>query len=341
MADPRFFRVAGPFRLAELAEFAGAELSAKCDPDACFEDVAPLDSAQAGQVSFLENKKYLSALEISRAGACILHPDMANRAPAGMALLLSKTPYKGFALIAQAFYPDPPIEAGVAASAWVDESVSLGEGSRVEHGAVVGKGVEIGARSLVGANAVIGDAVRIGDDTVIGANATLSHCHIGARVVVYPGVCIGQPGFGYALDPAGHVKIPQLGRVIVEDDVEIGANTTLDRGAGPDTVIGAGTKIDNLVQIAHNVRIGRGCVLAGHTGISGSTELGDMVVMAGQSGIAGHLKIGSGVQIGAQAGVMKDLAPGDRVMGTPAGPARQFFRESFVLRKLSRKNERT
>ncbi|KKK74509.1 hypothetical protein LCGC14_2883070, partial [marine sediment metagenome] len=299
MADPRFYRVAGPFRLAELAEIAGAKLAAGGDPDSRFDDVASLGSAQSGHVGFLENTKYLSALETSRAGACILHPDMADRAPDGMALLLSKAPYKGFALIGQAFHPGPAFEPGVASSAWVDESASLGEGSRVEHGAVVGNGVEIGSRCLIGANAVIGDAVRIGDDSVIGANTTLSHCLIGSRVIVYPGVCIGQSGFGFALDPAGHVKIPQLGRVIVEDDVEIGANTTVDRGAGPDTVIGAGTKIDNLVQIAHNVRIGRGSVLAGHTGISGSTELGDMVVMAGQSGVAGHLKIGSGAQIGA------------------------------------------
>lgn len=341
MTDPRFFTVAGPFRLAELADIAGAELAPGCDPDLRCDDVAPLDSAVSGQISFLENRKYIAALAESNASACILNPDMADRAPAGMALLFSKAPYRGYALIAQAFYPARAVEPGIAAGARVDGSASLGEGSRVEHGAVVGQGVEIGARSLIGANAVIGDSVKIGDDTLIGENTTLSHCLIGSRVVICPGVRIGQRGFGFAIDPSGHVTIPQLGRVIVEDDVDIGANTTIDRGAGPDTVIGAGAKIDNLVQIAHNVRIGRRCVLAAQVGISGSVELGDMVVMAGQSGAAGHLKIGSGAQIGGQAGILRDVAPGDRLMGTPARPVQQFFREIVTLKKLSGKKEGT
>ncbi len=341
MADSRFFRRAGPFRLAELASLCGAELGAGCDPDAEFVDVAPLALAGQGDISFLDNPRYLEQMKTSAAGACIMQPDSAGHAPQGMAPLLSQNPYKAYALVAQAFYAPPAFDPGIAASAIVDDSAVLGEGTRVEAGAVVGAQAEIGARCRIGSNAVIGDRVAVGDDTIVGANATLSHCVIGSRVVIYPGVCIGQPGFGYAIDPGGHVTVPQLGRVLVEDDVHIGANSTIDRGSGPDTVIGAGTVIDNLVHVAHNVKIGRGCVIAGQSGISGSTELGDLVIMGGQSGLAGHLRIGAGVQIGGQGGVLKDLPSGERVMGAPARPVRQYLKELATLSRLARKEKRT
>lgn len=335
MADPRFYTVAGPFRLAELAEIAEAEVAPGNDPESSFGDVAPLETAGPGQISFLENKKYFAALANSKAGACILHPDLADRAPAGMATLLSKAPYKGFALIARAFYRGPVFEPGVAPGAHVEESASLGEGTRIEHGAVVGKQVEIGSRCLIGTNTVIGDAVIIGDDTMIGANVTLSHCFIGSRVFVYPGVRIGQSGFGFALDPAGHVKVPQLGRVIVEDDVEIGANSTIDRGSGPDTVIGAGAKIDNLVQIAHNVRVGEHCVLASQVGISGSVRIGDGCIFGGRSGAADNLTIGNGVRLaGGVAVATHDIPDGMAVSGFPAQEHRKELREQASLRRL-------
>jgi UDP-3-O-[3-hydroxymyristoyl] glucosamine N-acyltransferase len=184
---------------------------------------------------------------------------------------------------------------------------------------------------------VIGQAVRIGDDTAIGANASLSHCDVGERTLIHPGVRIGQRGFGFAIDPAGHVRVPQLGRVIVGDDVEIGANSTVDRGAGPDTVIGDGTMIDNLVQIGHNVRIGKGCIIIAQVGIGGSTVLEDYVVVAAQVGIAGHLRIGSGAQIAAKSGIMRDIAPGAKMAGTPAVPVRQFFRQVAMLENMVRK----
>lgn len=339
MADPRFFRRAGPFRLAEIAGICRAELASGADPHLLIEDVAPLATAGRGQISFLDNRKYVAAMECSSAAACILHPELVARAPQGMQLLLSKSPYKAYALVAQAFYPEPSFKAGVAQSAVVDGSVVFGAGCRIEAGAVIGAGVEIGRNCRIGPNAVIGDHVTIGDDSVVGPNASLSHCHIGSRVVIFPGARIGQPGFGFAIDPAGHIKVPQLGRVIIEDDVEIGANTTVDRGSGSDTFVGAGTMIDNLVHIGHNVRIGKGCVIAGLVGISGSSELGDMVIMGGQGGVAGHLKIGSGAQIAAQTGVLRDVAPGERLMGTPAKPLRQFFREVATLEKISRKGE--
>ena len=337
MADTRFFTRAGPFRLAELASLCGAELGAGCDPDAQIVDVAPLAAAGPGDISFLDNPRYLDQMKTSAAGACIMQPDTAAHAPPGMAPLLSRTPYKAYAIVARAFYAPPHFEPGVAASATVSDGVMLGEGTRVEAGAVIGTQADIGARCRIGANAVVGDRVAIGDDTIIGENVVLSHCVIGSRVIIYPGACIGQPGFGYAIDPGGHITVPQLGRVLVEDDVHIGANSTVDRGAGPDTVVGAGTVIDNLVHVAHNVKIGRGCVIAGQSGISGSTELGELVIMGGQSGLAGHVKIGAGVQIGGQSGVLKDLPPGARVMGKPARPVRQFLRELAVLSRLARK----
>lgn len=341
MADLRFFHRVGPFTLGDLAERCGAALADKSSAERSIVDVAPLSAAGGDDVSFLDNRKYLAALAESAAGACILHPDLAPRAPAGMALLLSRQPHKSYALAAQAFYPDSGPAPAIAASAVVDETAKVGKDCLVEAGAVIGPRAEIGAGCRIGPNAVIGEAVVIGDDTVVGANASLSHCIIGSRVEIYPGARIGQRGFGFAIDPAGHVKVPQLGRVIVEDDVEIGANAAIDRGAGPDTVIGAGAMIDNLVQIGHNVRIGPRCVIAAQVGMAGSTVLGEMVVMGGQGGLGGHLKIGAGARIAGQSGVIGDLAPGERVMGTPARPLRRFFREIAILGKLAGKTKRS
>lgn len=335
MADPRFFRVAGPFTLKRLAEIAGAEMPAGAGRDLLFEDVAPLAGAGPSQVGFLDNKRYLEAFANSRAGACLVEPAYAGKAPPTMTPLLCKDPYASYARVAQAFYPEPALEPRLATAAVIDATARIGTGSRVDGGAVIAARAEIGARCHVGAGAVIGEAVVIGDDTVIGPLASLSHCIIGARVLLHPGVRIGQRGFGFARAATGHVKVPQLGRVIVHDDVEIGANSTVDRGTGPDTVIGPGCMIDNLVQIGHNVRLGRGCVIVAQAGISGSTVLGDFVVVAAQAGLTGHLTIGKGVEIAAQSGVMRDVNAGMRVCGAPAVPVRQFFRQVATLQRLA------
>lgn len=337
MADPRFHSRAGPFRLSEVAEIASAEVAKGGNPDLILNDVAPLSDARGDQISFLDNRKYLAELQESEAGACIIHPDFAERAPEGMALLLSKSPYKSYAFVARAFYPLPGSEPGIASSSCIDPSATVGKGSRIEPGAVLEKNVEIGADCHIGANTVVGAGVMIGDHTIVGPNSSLSYCNIGKRVNIYPGVRIGQPGFGFALDPQGHIHVPQLGRVVVGNDVTIGANCTIDRGAGPDTVIGDGTIIDNMVHIAHNVKIGRLCVIAGQVGISGSTELGDFVVVAGQAGFAGHINIGSGAQIGGQCGVLRSVEPGDKLMGTPGRPLKQFFKEIAMLERMSKK----
>ncbi len=337
MADPRFFKVAGPFTVAEIAQRVGAEIAGAAAADRVLRDVAPLETATESDLSFLDNRRYLDRFHATRAGAVIVNAKLAPQAPPSVTLLITPQPYRAYARAAQAFYPEPATRPGIAPSAIVDPSATLGEGCAIEHNAVIGPGVQIGKRCAIGANAVIGAAVVLGDDVRVGANATLSHCVIGSRVRIYTGVRIGQDGFGFAPDPDAPVKVPQLGRVMVGDDVEIGANTTIDRGAGPDTVIGAGTMIDNLVQIGHNVRVGRGCVLIAQVGISGSTRLGDHVIVAGQVGVAGHLTIGSGARIGALAGVMRDVAPGESVVGTPAVPVKEFFRQVATVQRLARK----
>lgn len=339
MADPRFFAVAGPFTAEEISRRTGATLAGAGKEKRALRDVAPLDAAGPDQLSFLDNRKYVDTFRTTRAGACFVHPDLAREAPKDVALLITPEPYRAYAIAAQAFYPDPPPVPGVAPSAVVDATVDLGEGCRVEANAVIGDHAKLGRRCLIGPNAVIGTGVVLGDDVRVGANASISHSLIGNRVRIYPGARLGQDGFGFAPDPKGFVKVPQLGRVIVGDDVEIGANSTVDRGAGPDTIIGPGTMIDNLVQIGHNVQIGRQCVLVSQTGISGSTKLGDFVMIGGQGGLIGHLNIGTGAKIGAQAGVMRDVAPGETVLGSPAFPVREFHRQVAALRRLAKKRD--
>jgi UDP-3-O-[3-hydroxymyristoyl] glucosamine N-acyltransferase len=337
MADPRFFTVAGPFTIAEIARRTGATVAGAGDAGRLLRDVAPLEAAGPDHLSFLDNRKYVETFRQTRAGAVFVQAALGGETPSGVTLLLSEQPYRAYAVAAQAFHPEPPPVAGIAADAAIDATARLGEGCAVEAHAVIGAGVEIGKRCHIGANSVIGAGCVLGDDVRVGVNVSISHSIIGSRVRLYPGARIGQDGFGFALDPQSFVKVPQLGRVIIGDDVEIGANSTIDRGAGPDTVIGAGTMIDNLVQIGHNVQIGRGCVLVAQSGIAGSTRLGDHVIIAAQGGLVGHLTIGSGARIGAQAGVMRDVAAGETVVGSPAVPVKQFFRQVAAVQRLAQK----
>ena len=335
MADPRFFCRRGPFTLSALATVGAAELMRDADSEKVIEDVARLEDAGPDDISFLDNPHYLDALAATAAGACIVSSRHADAAPDGTALLIAEEPYKTYAKVARAFYPAVPAVAGRAASAVVDATATLGAGCSIAAGAVIEAEAELGARCSVGANAVVGRAVRIGDDAIVGACVSLSHCTIGDRVTIHPGVRIGQDGFGFAPDPRGHVKVPQLGSVIVGDDVEIGANTTIDRGSAADTVIGAGTWIDNLVQIAHNVRLGRGCVIVACAGIAGSTWLGDHVTVGGGTGIGGHLRIGDGAMIAGMSGVIKDIPPGAQYGGCPAVPIRDWHRQTVELKRIA------
>jgi UDP-3-O-[3-hydroxymyristoyl] glucosamine N-acyltransferase len=338
MADPRFFQVAGPFTIAEIAQRVGAQIAGAGEGDRVLRDVAPLDTATEHDLSFLDNRHYLDQFRETRAGAVIVDAKFAPQAPKSATLLITPQPYRAYALTAQAFYPEAPPTPGIAPSAVIDPGATLGEGCAVEHNAVIGPGVVIGKRCAIGPNSVIGRSVVLGDDVRVAANATLSHCVIGSRVRIYTGVRIGQDGFGFAPDSNAPVKVPQLGRVIIGDDVEVGANTTIDRGAGPDTVIGSGTMIDNLVQIGHNVQIGRCCVIVALAGISGSTRLGNYVMVGGQVGMAGHLTIGDGAKIGAQAGVIRDVEKGDVMLGSPAMPIREFHYVTTFVRRLAAKH---
>ncbi len=337
MPDPRFFKRFRSFSLQELATLSCAQLGDNADPSYVIEDVNSLEEAGAADLSFLDNLKYKEAFKVTKAGACFVSPAVVDIAPKGLNLLVSKMPYKSYALAAQAFYPVVKPDAEISDKAFVSSSAIIAKGCVIEEGAVIRDGVSLGAGTWVQSHAVIGENVQIGEGCRIGSHVTITHAILGSHITLYPGVRIGQDGFGFAIDPCGHVKVPQLGRVLIEDHVEIGANTTIDRGAGPDTVIGQGTWIDNLVQIAHNVKIGRGCIIVSQVGISGSTVIEDFVAIGGQAGIAGHLHVGTGARIGAQSGVMRDIPAGEEQMGSPALPSRQFMRQVASLGRLIKK----
>jgi len=336
MADPRFFTNHGPFTLAELAEIGDAELAPGADSAREVRDIAALQEAQAAHLSFLDNTRYLPDLAESAAGACVLARDHAEHAPAGMALLFSAQPYRSYALMARAFYPPDVPVPGVHPTAIVDPAATLAADCRVEAGAVIGAGAELGGGVCIGANTVVGPGVVIGDGTVVGPNASLRSCRVGRRCQIHAGARIGERGFGFALDPAGYIDIPQVGIVAIGADVEIGANSAIDRGSAHDTVVATGSKIDNLVQIGHNVSVGEGAVITGQAGVAGSSRLGRQAMIGAQAGIAGHLRIGDGAQVAAAAGVMRDVPDGVAVCGAPAVPVKQFFRMQAALMRLAR-----
>ena len=341
MTKIRFFPPSSSPLLAEVARWCGATLASEADAGRVIVDVAALDEAGPGDLTFLDNPKYLDAFKATRAAAALVAPRHAKEAPPGCAVLIVRDPYRAMAMVMAKLFPSAVKpgsvfnEAGISPAAYVHPSARLEPGAVVEPGAVIGRGAEIGAGTVIGPHAVIGPGVRIGRDSAIGATTTVVAALIGDRVVIHPGAHIGQDGFGFALGPRGHLKVPQIGRVIIQDDVEIGAGVTIDRGANRDTVIGEGAKIDNLVQIGHNVVIGRHAVLVSQSGVSGSSVIGDYAALGGQAGIAGHLKIGPGAQVAAAAGVMTDIPAGERWAGAPAKPVREFFREVAAVKRLA------
>ena len=335
MPDQRFHHRAGPFTIADILDITGATLADGVSAgDQSYVDVGSLDQADANTVSFLDNRKYVAQFRETKAGACLVSPDFADQAPDGTIALISEKPYRAYAKLAQAFYPQPSSDGVVHPTALIDETAILGTNVSVGPYAVIGANAKIGDNSQIGAHVVIGPEVEIGSDSQIANQVSISHAIIGKLAKIHPGVRIGQDGFGFDMSAEGHLRVPQLGRVIIEDDVEIGANSTIDRGAGPDTVVGQGSRIDNLVQIAHNVKLGPGVVLVSQSGVAGSTEMGPFSVLAAQAGLAGHLKIGAGAQIGAKAGVMRDVPAGEQVLGAPAVPIKQFFRQVSAIKKL-------
>lgn len=337
MADPRFYDNKGPFSIQEIADFVGAIFANDQDrykASKKISDVSTLKDATPSDLSFFHNPKYLDDLRETKAGCVFTTKDLAQFTPEGTTALIIPTPYRAYAVTAHRFYPSAECEFS-ASQDWISPTASLADDVVIEVGAIIKKDVEIASGTFIGANTVIGRGVKIGKNCKIGQNVTLSHCLVGDNVTVLPGTRIGQAGFGFFMDEKGHVSVPQLGRVVLEDRVEIGANVTVDRGTLDDTRIGFGSRIDNLVQLGHGVRLGKHCVIVSQVGISGSTTLGDFVIAAGQAGLAGHLKIGSHVQIAAQAGLMKDVDSGQKVAGSPAVPVRQWHRQTVSLARLA------
>jgi UDP-3-O-[3-hydroxymyristoyl] glucosamine N-acyltransferase len=343
MSEPVFLRYARGLTLEEVAGLVGA-VPPRADLGVRrIVNVAALDRAAPSDLAFFDKKTLTEAAAATHAGACLVTQALAERLPARVVPLIVREPYRAFVQVARALFPhalrpSSLYEAGVAAAAHVHATARLEDGVTVEPGAVVGPRAEIGSGTVVAATAVIGPEVRVGRDCAIGAGASISNALIGDRVIIHPGCRIGQDGFGFVMGPQGHMKIPQVGRVIIQDDVEIGAGSTVDRGAIRDTVIGEGTKIDNLVQVGHNVTIGRHCVLVAQTGIAGSSTLEDFVVLGARVGLNNNVTIGEGAQIAATSIVHGDVPAGARWGGTPAKPAKQWFREMMTLERLARRN---
>ncbi len=348
MSDPVFFAPARALTIAELAQLVDGHIvntsgSHSSDAVKCG-SVAPLDSAQLGQLTFLDNPKYLPQLAVTAATACLIAERYVRHLPASVIGIVCREPYRALATIMQALFPDATRLRGsidpaatapqIAATAIIHPTARLEAHVVVEPGAVIGAHAEVGHGTVICAYAVIGHNVRIGRDGYVGSHASIQCALIGNRVILHPGVRIGQDGFGFAMGAHGHMKMPQVGRVIIQDDVEIGANSCIDRGANRDTVIGEGTKIDNLVQVGHNVTVGRHAVIVAQVGIAGSSRIGDFAALGGQAGISGHVTIGQGARVAGHSGVANDIPPGQEVIGTPAKELRAFMRERLAIQRL-------
>ncbi len=335
MPDTRFYKNKGPFTLKQISEFLGIPLSFGGNLEQEIQDVATLQTATEGDLVCYHNYKYQDALQSTRAAVCIISDDLVDHRPQHLPVFISKTPYRDYAKLLDLFYEDQRQLSEIASTAMIAPTAKIGHGCKIGHYAVIEDGVEIGDACHIGSHVVIESNCVIGEGCKIDSHVSICHSLIGNRVGIKTGARIGQRGFGFDMDARGHIPVPQLGRVIIEDDVDIGANTTIDRGSNADTQIKKGVRIDNLVMIAHNVIVGEYSVLVAQVGIAGSTQLGKFVIAAGQVGIAGHLTIGDGVQIAAKSGLMRDVEAGSKIAGYPAIPIREHFKQVALLNKLT------
>jgi UDP-3-O-[3-hydroxymyristoyl] glucosamine N-acyltransferase len=319
--------------IGEIVDFVGGEFTGS--RDASIQSVAPLASANGNQLTFLSNRKYAAELAATKAGAILVPKKLDGADPRWIRV---DDPYFAFAKIMTRWFSNRPMPKGISPKAVVAESAKLGDNLALGHFAIIGENVAVGNNVTIFQSVSIEAGSIIGDDCIIYPNVVIyDGTRIGNRCIIHSGVVIGSDGYGFATHGGKHHKIPQIGIVRIEDDVEIGAGTTIDRAALGETVIGEGTKIDNLVQIGHNVKVGKHCLLVSQVGIAGSTELGDYVAVAGQSGFSGHLTIGHRVQVAAKSAVLDDVPDDTKVMGSPAVPFTEFARRQAVVKKLARR----
>ncbi|MEI9805433.1 MAG: UDP-3-O-(3-hydroxymyristoyl)glucosamine N-acyltransferase [Pseudolabrys sp.] len=341
MSEPVFLRHSRGLTLDEIAKLCGVAPSTTPHARRII-GLAPLDRATPSELTFFDHKKYADAAAITHAGACLTTAALAQYVPPHVAVFAVREPYRAFVTVSRELFPhslrpSSLSRPGEIAGAHVDPAARLEDGVTIDPGAVIGPGVEIGSGTVIGANAVLGAEVRVGRDCSIGAGSAIANTLIGDGVIIHQGCKIGQDGFGYVMGSMGHLKVPQIGRVIIQDNVEIGAGTAVDRGAIRDTVIGEGTKIDNLVQVGHNVSIGRHCVIVAQSGISGSSTLEDFVLLGARVGIDTNVTVGEGAQIAGTSIVHSDVPPGARWGGMPAKPVKIWFREMLIIEQLARR----
>ena len=337
MIDQRFYKNNGPFTLGQIADICSAQLQNAADSNISINDIAGITSGGQGEICFFFDRKKKEQAALIKTTACITTSAFADLIPQGVAVLLCDNPHDAFVALNRAMYTEILPKPGIHPAAVVAKSAKIGKVCYIGANAVVGENVIIGDNCILEANCTVADGCEMGNNCRIGSNANVMHAIMGNNVYIYGGARIGWDGFGFQTVAGVHKRIPQLGRVIIGNDVEIGANSCVDRGALEDTVIGDGCRIDNLVQVAHNDKLGKGCILVAQVGVAGSCTFGNYVVAGGQVGFADHLNIGDMAQIGAQSGVMRDVEAGSTIMGTPAIGARDFMKQTAYIQKLCKK----